>query len=195
MNSGNGNISITKKVDAKYDKIAIDKHKKFKFKITLALPIEDENVVEGNTPNENPVEDNNGSENPPTTSREHYRLVDEIEDLDLLNTKYGDVEFVDGVGEFTLSDGETINLSTLPIGMKYTIEEEDYSNDGYETKISNKTGLIEDSSQIDVVVTNTYIRPFKNPVTGHGVRTLFVIVFLSIVVLGISVRNKKLIKK
>ena len=193
--SSSGNISITKKVDAKYDKIAIDKHKKFKFKVTLALPIEDENAVESDTPNVNSTEDNNGSENPPTTSREHYRLADEIEDLDLLNTKYGDVEFVDGVGEFTLSDGETINLYTLPVGMKYTIEEEDYSNDGYETKITNKTGLIEGDSHIDVVVTNTYIRPFKNPVTGHGATTLLVIAFLSIVILGISVRNKKIIRK
>ena len=77
----------------------------------------------------------------------------------------------------------------------YKIEEEDYSNDGYETKITNKTGLIEGDSHIDVVVTNTYIRPFKNPVTGHGAKTLLVIAFLSIVILGISVRNKKIIRK
>ena len=81
------------------------------------------------------------------------------------------------------------------MGMKYTIEEEDYSNEGYETKISNKSGLIEDFSPIDVVVTNTYIRPFNNPVTGHGATTLLVIAFLSIVILGISVRNKKIIRK
>lgn len=192
--SSSGNVSITKKVDALYDLRAIDKHKEFKFKVTLALPIEDENVVDEDIPADD-IEQQSNSDTENTNTIEHYRLVDEIEDLDLLNTKYGDVEFVDGVGVFSLKDGETINLYNLPVGMKYTIEEEDYSKDGYETKISNKTGLIEGDSHIDVVVTNTYTRPFKNPVTGNGVKTLFVIVFLSIVILGISVRNKKIIRK
>ena len=192
--SSSGNVSITKKVDALYDLRAIDKHKEFKFKVTLALPIEDENVVDEDIPADD-IEQQSNSDTENANTIEHYRLVDEIEDLDLLNTKYGDVEFVDGVGVFSLKDGETINLYNLPVGMKYTIEEEDYSKDGYETKISNKTGLIEGDSHIDVVVTNTYTRPFKNPVTGNGVKTLFVIVFLSIVILGISVRNKKIIRK
>ena len=192
--SSSGNVSITKKVDALYDLRAIDKHKEFKFKVTLALPIEDENVVDEDIPADD-IEQQSNSDTENTNTIEHYRLVDEIEDLDLLNTKYGDVEFVDGVGVFSLKDGETINLYNLPVGMKYTIEEEDYSKDGYETKISNKTGLIEGDSHIDVVVTNTYTRPFKNPVTGNGVKTLFVIVLLSIVILGISVRNKKIIRK
>ena len=181
--SSSGNISITKKVDAKYDKIAIDRNRKFKFKITLSLPVEV------------PIEEAEGRGDIDSNAYVHYRLVDEIEDLDLLNTKYGDVEFVNGVGEFSLSDGETVNLYNLPTGMGYTIEEEDYSKEGYETTISNSMGIISYSSPVEVVATNLYIRPFKNPVTGYGVRTLFVIVFLSIVMLGISVHNKKIIKK
>ena len=189
--SSSGDISITKKVDAKYDKIALNKNKKFNFKITLSLPTEEET-----SPDEDNMEDiSTGENNDEENTNGQYRLVEDIEDLDLLNTKYGDIEFVDGVAEFSLRDGETVNIYNLPIGMEYKIEEEDYSKEGYETDISNSEGIIEESSHIDVVVTNTYIKKFVNPFTEYPTGSFFTIILTAIAIFGILIYKKKRIKE
>ena len=50
-----------------------------------------------------------------------------------VNGTYGDLEFTDGYGEFTLSDGEYVIITDLPDGVKYTVTEQDANQDGYTT--------------------------------------------------------------
>ena len=127
-----GSISITKQVIAKNNSITIDNNKEFKFKITLSLPANSEN-------------------------NEEYALATQIGDLDLLNTEYGDVSFVDGVGYFTLKNGQTVNLYDIPIGFNYKIEEDDYSKEGYTSTISQDSGTITSNDKVEITATNTYL--------------------------------------
>lgn len=141
--SDSGSMNISKKVEVKYGTASIDNDKEFKFKITLSLPFE------------NSVND-------------EYLLASQIDDLDLLNTKYGDVEFVDGVGTFTLKNGESIDLYNIPLGFSYKIEEYDYSKDGYDSVIDKASGVIDSNNKINVMVKNTYLLDFKNPETSSN---------------------------
>jgi len=162
-------ISITKKVDTKYENVDVDEDKLFKFKITLIAP----SLEETNNPDS------------------EYALTAQIENLDLLNTKYGDVIFVDGVGEFYLRAGETINLYNLPVGYSYKIEEEDYSNDGYSSKIENAEGVIESKQDIKVTATNTYLLEMYNPETKVGFKGLWIVVIVWLVSLFLVLHKRK----
>ena len=136
--SDSGAISVTKQVKTKYKTAGIDNTRDFKFKITLILPNEEE-------------------------QNDEYILINQIPDLDLLNTKYGDVEFTDGIGYFTLKNGESINLFNIPFGFGYKIEEEDYPKEEYESSISSSTGIITSNNKIDIIATNTYLLDIKHP--------------------------------
>lgn len=70
-----------------------------------------------------------------------------------INGVYGDLEFHKGVAEFTLKDGETKKATNLPAGVHFVVEEE--SLPGYQSGITNPTGEIPISDEIQVVVTNT----------------------------------------
>ena len=159
--------SITKKVDVKHETASIDDNKEFRFKITLSLPAE-----EG---------ENTG-----------HALTSQIEDLDLLNTQYGTVEFVDGVGFFSLKNGETVNLYNIPIGFGYKIEEYDYSKEGYETIIDNGSGTIDSNEEIKVLVKNTYLLDFRNPETSSNFTLLLILSFGWLISLMLIVIRKKI---
>lgn len=165
--SDSGSISITKKVDVKHETASIDDNKEFRFKITLSLPAE-----EG---------ENTG-----------HALTSQIEDLDLLNTQYGTVEFVDGVGFFSLKNGETVNLYNIPIGFGYKIEEYDYSKEGYETIIDNGSGTIDSNEEIKVLVKNTYLLDFRNPETSSNFTLLLILSFGWLISLMLIVIRKKI---
>ena len=166
--TNSASISISKKVDTKYENVTYDESKKFKFKITLIAPSLEE------------------------VENEEYALTAQIENLDLLNTKYGDVKFVDGVGEFSLSAGETVNLYNLPIGYGYKIEEEDYSSEGYSSKIENAEGIIGVNQEIKVVATNTYLLETRNPETSVSLKILLVLSTIWIVSLFLLSRKRKI---
>ena len=51
-----------------------------------------------------------------------------------LNGTFGEMEFVNGVAEFTLKDGQSKTASDLPAGILYTVKEED--NSGYTTTVN-----------------------------------------------------------
>lgn len=138
--SDSGALSITKQIKTKYKNAGIDNNREFKFKITLSLPIEQDN-------------------------KEEYILAEQIPSLDLLNTKYGDVEFKDGVGHFKLKNGDTVNLFNLPMGFGYKIEEEDYPKNEYESVINQSSGFITNNNKIDVIATNTYLLNNEHPET------------------------------
>ena len=70
-----------------------------------------------------------------------------------LSGTYGDIEFTDGVAEFTLKDAETKVAKDLPAGIEYKIIETAVR--GYTQKANEKmTGSIEIEETADVVVVN-----------------------------------------
>ena len=73
------------------------------------------------------------------------------------------MEFTDGIGYFTLKNGESINLFNIPFGFGYKIEEEDYPKEEYESSISSSTGIITSNNKIDIIATNTYLLDIKHP--------------------------------
>ncbi len=85
--------------------------------------------------------------------------------IDTLNSTYqyvgnggkadGSLVFQDGNAVFTLKDGERIHILDLPKGLSYTVEELDYSKEGYITEKTGDTGsILEDDTQ-SAVFTNT----------------------------------------
>ena len=60
-----------------------------------------------------------------------------------VNGTYGDMEFLDGVAEFTLKHGESKTAIGLPDGTVYDVEESD--NAGYEVTAAGDTGTIDDA--------------------------------------------------
>lgn len=68
---------------------------------------------------------------------------------------YGDMEFKDGVASFTLSDGESKTAINLPSGISYTVEEDDYSNEGYSTSKTGDSGKISEGDTVRASFINT----------------------------------------
>ena len=68
---------------------------------------------------------------------------------------YGDMEFKDGVASFTLSDGESKTATNLPSGISYTVEEDDYSNEGYSTSKTGDSGKISEGDTVRASFINT----------------------------------------
>ena len=68
---------------------------------------------------------------------------------------YGDMEFKDGVASFTLSDGESRTATNLPSGISYTVEEDDYSNEGYSTSKTGDSGKISEGDTVRASFINT----------------------------------------
>ena len=61
----------------------------------------------------------------------------------------------DGQYTFTLKDGESITIEGIPTGFHYSVEEEDYTEDGYKTSYTGgQSGTIEKDSEVSVVCTN-----------------------------------------
>ncbi len=57
-----------------------------------------------------------------------------------INGRYGEMEFVDGVAEFTLKGGEAIKADGLPVNVGYVVEEHD--NTDYEVESSHASGKV-----------------------------------------------------
>jgi len=70
----------------------------------------------------------------------------------------GDIEFAadDYSCEFELKDGESITIDGLPTGVKYTVTEDDYSDDGYTTTSTGETGTIAANGTKTSKFVNTY---------------------------------------
>ena len=71
-----------------------------------------------------------------------------------VNGTYGDMEFVDGVAEFTLKHGETADASGLPAGVTYTVTEEEADQDGYTTSSVGDRGTIPVSGTAQAAFSN-----------------------------------------
>ncbi len=55
---------------------------------------------------------------------------------------YGDMEFVDGIAEFTLKDGESRTATGLPADTTYTVKEAEANQEYYETHVVGDVGEI-----------------------------------------------------
>ena len=59
-----------------------------------------------------------------------------------INGRYGDMDFNNGVAEFTLKHGESATARDLPAGLTYTVKESEADQDGYDTSVSGNSGTI-----------------------------------------------------
>lgn len=120
-----GDLHVTKTVAGNLG----DREKAFHFTVTFNAP-----VVDGQTKTVN--------------SAIVYKLAGEVQTAPV---------FEDGVCEveFDLKHGETASFENLPVGVTYTVEEDNYSTEGYETTTSeNEEGTIA-SGVTAVEFTNT----------------------------------------
>ena len=75
----------------------------------------------------------------------------------------GTLAVVDGVAEFTLSHGENIVLSEIPIGTAYEITEVDGASNGYTVESTNSSGTLTEDTNVSF--TNT--RNGTTPTSAH----------------------------
>ena len=70
-----------------------------------------------------------------------------------INGKFGEMEFKDGVANFTLKDGESKSATGLPTEMGYKVTEE--AADGFTTEKTGDTGTISKEKAAEAAFTNT----------------------------------------
>lgn len=78
-------------------------------------------------------------------------------------TKTGTLKVTDGAAEFTLSHGENIVLSKIPIGTAYEITEVDGASNGYTVESTNSSGTLTEDTNVSF--TNT--RNGTVPTSAH----------------------------
>ena len=71
-----------------------------------------------------------------------------------------------GAGTITLSAGQTITIEDLPIGTKYTVAEEDPSDEGYTANVQSITGEITSEEGETASFENVYSPVNPGPQTG-----------------------------
>ena len=76
---------------------------------------------------------------------------------------YGDIEFTDGIAEFTLNDGESITAVGLPTGTSYTLEET--VDNGYKVSYTNEIGTVPENDTAVVTVVNVKNKTITPPPT------------------------------
>ena len=59
-----------------------------------------------------------------------------------INGQYGGMNFKDGVAEFTLKHGETLTAEGLPLGLSYSVVENEENQNGYATTSTGASGTI-----------------------------------------------------
>ncbi|MDE7430931.1 MAG: hypothetical protein K2N34_03315, partial [Lachnospiraceae bacterium] len=79
----------------------------------------------------------------------------ELSDGRKVTGEYGEMTFTEGVAEFTLHDGESRMAEGLPVGINYTVTEEE--TQGYRTDSANEEGIILAETTIKAEFTNTII--------------------------------------
>ena len=63
-------------------------------------------------------------------------------------SKSGDLTFnAQGQAVISLAHGESVTITDIPISTKYTVEEADYSSDGYKVRKTGDTGVITDGGK------------------------------------------------
>ena len=99
------------------------------------------------------------------TAKEFHFTVT-LSDTSLSGT-YGDMIFENGVASFTLKHEESKTASGLPVGVTYTVVEQEANQDGYATTAIGDTGTIEKDQTAAAVFTNTRESTPPAPDTGN----------------------------
>ena len=76
----------------------------------------------------------------------HFKVV--LSDTGLSGW-YGDMEFTNGVAQFTLHSGEHLWARYLPVGTSYTVMETEADQEGYWTIVSGNEGVIYGISRLE----------------------------------------------
>ena len=122
--------------------------------------IPENDVIQSDFVNEKPVELSTGDivitnkvtgEGGDKNKDFHYTIT--LDD-ETINGKYGDLEFKNGVAEFTLKDGESVTAKGLPAGVSYTIVEIEYNKDGYSSTVTLDSGVIPEDGVVQVDFVN-----------------------------------------
>ncbi len=83
-----------------------------------------------------------------------------------INGEFGEMEFTNGVAEFTLKHGESKTAVGLSAGLGYTVTETEADQDGYATSKIGDTGTIVEDETATAAFTNT-----KNVTTSNSPKT------------------------
>ena len=106
-----------------------------------------------------------------------------------INGQYGDVNFVNGEGEFYLKNGESISILNLSKGVDYSVSEQEYEDYITAVKLSTSEEW-NDSSNIIGKLDDSVMIEFKNTKetvvdTGLNLNSkLYIIIFISTMVVG-----------
>lgn len=73
-----------------------------------------------------------------------------------LNGTFGDVTFENGIAEFDVKAGSYVRVKGLPAGVYYTVQEDDYTKEGFNSpEYINQNGIVAEDDPVMVTVTNT----------------------------------------
>lgn len=75
-----------------------------------------------------------------------------------LNGTFGDVTFENGIAEFDVKAGSYVRVKGLPAGVYYTVQEDDYTKEGFNSpEYINQNGIVAEDDSVMVTVTNTKV--------------------------------------
>ena len=97
------------------------------------------------------------------------------------------LSFNEGAARFELKHGDTINITGLPVGARYEVDEIASSRTGYEYTSTNDTGVLAES-KTNVSYINT-----KWGVPPTGVMIKYILIFIAIAVTAFVIRRKSVI--
>ena len=85
----------------------------------------------------------------------HFKLTVTNPDGTPLSGKYGSLEFVDGVSEFTLKHNDSVVAPGLRAGADYSLIQTDADIDGYVTELKNAEGKVINNTSQEILALNT----------------------------------------
>ena len=84
-----------------------------------------------------------------------------------ISGKKGEMTFTGGVAAFTLKDGESMTASDLPVGVEYSVEEEQVTQEGYTTSSAGEKGEIAEKGSIAAFLNVKDDNPSDDPQKGN----------------------------
>ena len=99
---------------------------------------------------------------------ENFTFTVTLSDTSITGT-CGDMNFVNGVAEFTLKHGESMTAENLPANIAYEVSEAEANADGYTTTTVNASGTIIGEETVTAAFTNTKeeVPPAPESKTGN----------------------------
>ena len=105
------------------------------------------------------------------------------------------MKFVNGEATIKLKHGESSEILNLPTGITYTVKQEDANKNGYETTYEGATGTITSETASIAEFTNTRYLSLKLTGGTNQFWTIFKIVGVIEIILGIIIVKRGLKNK